>query len=79
MEVAIAPSLPADEGAPPPIADSRPDPHHLCPQCPYSSPYKANVVRHIKLVHDQEETNNGEERSHKGLPQLEDDDEIISE
>ncbi|XP_048518553.1 zinc finger protein ush isoform X3 [Dendroctonus ponderosae] len=78
MEVAIAPSLPTDEGAPPPnISDPRPDPHHLCPQCPYSSPYKANVVRHIKLVHDQEEMSNGEERTHRGLPQLEDDDEII--
>lgn len=85
MEVAIAPSLSVDDVSPSPGAlDTRPDPHHMCPQCPYNSPYKANVVRHIKLVHDNnaEEVSNGEDRgscSIKSMPQLEDDDEIIGE
>ncbi|CAG9769097.1 unnamed protein product [Ceutorhynchus assimilis] len=64
MEVAIAPSLSNEEGAPS-IADTKPEPHHMCSHCPYSSPYKANVMRHIRLVHEtnnSDDVSNGEER-----------------
>ncbi|KAL1513391.1 hypothetical protein ABEB36_002810 [Hypothenemus hampei] len=83
MEVAIAASVNAEE-----ISSAiAPDPQHSCPQCHYSSPYKANVVRHIKLVHEtnlDEPHSNGEDRSNSriahrpsSMPHLEEDDEII--
>ncbi|XP_066143241.1 zinc finger protein ush isoform X1 [Euwallacea fornicatus] len=73
LEVAIAPSLPSEEAVPESSTNL-----HSCPQCPYNSPYKANVVRHIKLVHEvsMEEVSNGEERSLK-ISQMDEEDEII--
>ncbi|XP_030760714.1 zinc finger protein ush isoform X2 [Sitophilus oryzae] len=80
-EVAIAPHLPTDDRTSP-SSENRPEPQHSCPQCPYSSPYKANVVRHIKLVHDvnniEEHLSNGDEKgATKNIPQLEEEEEII--
>lgn len=81
MEVAIAPNLPQEDVPNSPSLDTRPEPHHLCPQCPYSSPYKANVVRHIKLVHEvnmEDTLSNGEDKGgNKNMPQLEEEEEII--
>lgn len=77
LEVAIAPSIPTEDGA---VGIQETPPHHSCSQCPYSSPYKANVVRHIKLVHDSQmdEISNGASDDRKSSS-LEDDEEIIGE
>ncbi|XP_050302423.1 zinc finger protein ush isoform X2 [Anthonomus grandis grandis] len=74
MEISAPPVVVADEVSSSPNLDTRPDPH-LCPHCPYSSPYKANVVRHVKLVHECSEEANGEPP--RGSIIKEEDEEII--
>lgn len=67
-EVNLAPpatssnTLPEDRAISP-SSDGRAEPLHHCPICPYSSVYKANVIRHTKLIHENVETvSNGSER-----------------
>lgn len=88
-EVNVAPptsstsTLPEDRAVSP-NSDGRIEPLHHCSLCPYSSIYKANVVRHIKLIHDNvnlETLSNGsEEKNPKSQPPvvaLEEDEEIV--
>ncbi|KAL3282135.1 hypothetical protein HHI36_005330 [Cryptolaemus montrouzieri] len=56
------------------------NPSHQCNQCSYNSPYKANLIRHLKMVHNnphpqpiETPTVNG---SSKSMPALEEDEEI---
>lgn len=42
-----------------PASEGRTEPLHHCPRCLYSSAYKANVIRHIKLLHEEESLING--------------------
>ncbi|XP_076257012.1 zinc finger protein ush isoform X2 [Rhynchophorus ferrugineus] len=80
-EVPLASHISIDERASP--NPERPDPQHSCPQCPYASPYKANVVRHIKLVHEannDDHLSNGEEKGASGSAknmQIDEEEEII--
>ncbi|XP_044750618.1 zinc finger protein ush isoform X2 [Coccinella septempunctata] len=72
----------SDEREISPSADSRPDSApHQCNQCSYSSPYKANLIRHVKMVHNnappqQFEPSVPVNGSSKSMPNLEDDEEI---
>lgn len=42
-----------------PATESRSESLHNCPRCLYSSAYKANVIRHIKLLHEEDILVNG--------------------
>lgn len=42
-----------------PASEGRSESLHNCPRCLYSSAYKANVIRHIKLLHEEENLVNG--------------------
>lgn len=85
MEVNVAPvgGTPGvnDDRAVSPSSEGRVEPLHHCTQCLYSSAYKANVSRHIKLIHDavsEENLVNGSaEKKSKPAPTLEDDEEIV--
>lgn len=67
MEVSVAPvaavatatPVVMDDRAVSPASEGRSEPLHHCPRCLYSSVYKANVIRHIKLLHEEEATING--------------------
>lgn len=69
MEVNVAPVAAAtaattapvviDDRAVSPASEGRTEPLHHCPRCLYSSIYKANVIRHIKLLHEDECLING--------------------
>ncbi|GJQ67533.1 hypothetical protein Trydic_g8345 [Trypoxylus dichotomus] len=54
---------------------------HHCQHCAYSSVYKANVIRHVKLVHEnissENITNGSEEKNCRKEVLIEDDEEII--
>lgn len=61
-----------------PSSEPRSEGTHQCNQCSYSSPYKANLIRHLKMVHSNPPPFealpvNG---SSKSMPTLEDDEEI---
>lgn len=80
----MAPSLPGllDDRAVSPSSDSQPDLQHHCTQCSYSSTYKANVVRHIKLVHEPsvaEESilNGSDDKTNRSMPVIEEEEEIL--
>lgn len=80
----MAPSLPPviEDRTVSPSSDCQPDPQHHCTQCSYSSAYKANVVRHIKLVHEpstaEESIVNGSDETNKrSMPVIEEDEEIL--
>lgn len=80
----MAPSLPniPEDRVVSPNSDSQPDPQHHCTQCSYSSTYKANVVRHMKLVHEppvMEESivNGSDEKINRSMPVIDEEDEII--
>lgn len=63
-----------------PSSDSLSEPPHHCTQCSYSSVYKANVLRHMKLVHEssgEESQVNGSEEKHRSMPMLDEDEEIL--
>lgn len=87
MEVNVAPIVGApgviDDRAVSPGSEGRVEPLHHCTHCLYSSIYKANVIRHIKLVHDgcadPSTLVNGsaEKKTGKSMPVLEDDEEIV--
>lgn len=87
MEVSVAPiagGAPGviDDRSVSPSSEGRVEPLHHCTQCPYSSVYKANVIRHIKLMHDAppEEgafLNGSCEKPKNSMPHLEDDEEIV--
>ncbi|XP_060517800.1 zinc finger protein ush isoform X2 [Cylas formicarius] len=81
-EMSIPHSAPSDERAVSPASESRPEASHACPQCPYSSPYKANVIRHIKLVHESTANENialngDEKNTSKSMPVLDEEEEVI--
>lgn len=42
-----------------PASEGRAEALHHCPRCLYSSAYKANVIRHIKLLHEEDCLING--------------------
>lgn len=84
MEVSVAPIAGApgviDDRAVSPSSEGRVEPLHHCTHCPYSSVYKANVIRHIKLMHDphpEERVNGSCEKIKSAPPHLEDDEEIV--
>lgn len=81
MEVNVATSVGGiDERAISPSSEGKVEPLHHCNICPYSSVYKANVVRHIKLIHENgnsETISNGAEEKLKLSPRLEKNEEII--
>lgn len=86
MEVSVAPIAGApgviDDRAVSPSSEGRVEPLHHCTQCPYSSVYKANVIRHIKLMHDPPSSEegtfvNGSCEKKNSLPHLEEDEEIV--
>lgn len=71
-----------DDRAVSPSSEGHPEALHHCPQCSYSSAYKANVLRHIRLVHeapavDDSVVNGSEEKGVRSMPVLEDDEEIL--
>ncbi|CAG9825302.1 unnamed protein product [Phaedon cochleariae] len=78
IEVNAVPALPT-----PNLTEDRsrspndpPEPTHHCSHCSYTSPFKANVLRHLKLVHEppkDEPITNGDDR--KQRPGQEDDEE----
>ncbi|KAK9870555.1 hypothetical protein WA026_008116 [Henosepilachna vigintioctopunctata] len=53
---------------------------HQCNQCSYTSPYKANILRHIKMVHSNHAPQSSDRievnGSSKSMPNLEEDEEI---
>uniref|UniRef100_A0A6P7GXN2 Zinc finger protein ush isoform X2 n=1 Tax=Diabrotica virgifera virgifera TaxID=50390 RepID=A0A6P7GXN2_DIAVI len=82
VEVNVTTAEPSDEKVGSPGNEpSLPDSLHYCLQCSYNSTYKANVVRHMKLVHDinitEEPPVNGLSDKNKSMPALEDDEEEI--
>ncbi|KAK4879651.1 hypothetical protein RN001_007797 [Aquatica leii] len=86
IEASMTPSNPTPMSVPEdravsPSSEGRSEPLHHCAQCSYSSVYKANVLRHIKLIHntqDDEHLSNGStEKTSKSMPALDDDDEIV--
>ncbi|KAF5295042.1 hypothetical protein FQR65_LT10595 [Abscondita terminalis] len=64
-----------------PSSEGRSEPLHHCAQCTYSSVYKANVLRHIKLIHNSQEeehlSNGSTDKTSKSMPALDEGDEII--
>lgn len=71
-----------DDRAISPSSEGHPEALHHCPQCSYSSAYKANVLRHIRLVHevpavDDTVVNGSEEKTVRSMPILEEDEEIL--
>lgn len=87
MEVNVSPTTSApgviDDRAASPSSEGRIEPLHHCTQCMYSSPYKANVLRHVKIAHNpcenEEVVVNGssDKVSTRSMPSLDDDDIII--
>ncbi|XP_063913759.1 zinc finger protein ush isoform X3 [Zophobas morio] len=87
MEVNVSPAAAApgviDDRAASPSSENRVEPLHHCTQCMYSSPYKANVLRHAKIAHspreNEEVTVNGssDKATTRSMPSLDDDDIII--
>lgn len=84
MEVNVAPVVGTpsviDDRAVSPTSDGRVEPLHHCTHCPYSSSYKANVIRHIKLMHEGPEEKllvNGNDKKAKSMPTLAEDEEIV--
>ncbi|KAJ8953172.1 hypothetical protein NQ314_007396, partial [Rhamnusium bicolor] len=86
MEVSVASSAGApgviDDRAVSPSSDGHSESLHHCPQCSYSSTYKANVLRHIKLVHevtatDDSVVNGSDDKNMRSMPILEEDEEIV--
>lgn len=81
VEVNVTSAESSEEKASSPATDSSSDPLHHCHQCSYNSNYKANVLRHIKLVHDvplnEEVVPNGLSDKSKSMPVLEEDEEIL--
>ncbi|XP_023013024.2 zinc finger protein ush isoform X1 [Leptinotarsa decemlineata] len=86
VEVNVIPSHgPAsilDDRSRSPNTESFLEPSHHCNQCSYSSSYKANVLRHIKLVHESSHAedsavNGSEEKEIRSMPLLEEDEEIL--
>lgn len=75
---AAAPGV-IDDRSVSPTSEGRVEPLHHCTFCPYSSVYKANVLRHTKLVHDNSDVTNGseEKRQRKTPPVEEEEDEIV--
>lgn len=75
------PSNVTDDRAVSPSSEGRAEPLHHCAQCSYSSVYKANVLRHVKLVHnipEEEHLSNGSsDKNSKSMPTLEEDEEIV--
>jgi hypothetical protein len=84
MEVHVSPATSApgviDDRAVSPSSEERVDSLHRCTQCMYSSPYKANVLRHAKIAHSpreaEEVTVNGssDKATTRSMPSLDDDD-----
>ncbi|KAJ8910994.1 hypothetical protein NQ315_010823 [Exocentrus adspersus] len=65
-----------------PSSEGHLDTLHHCPQCSYSSAYKANVLRHIRLVHevspvDDGVVNGSDDKTVRSMPVLEEDEEIM--
>lgn len=86
MEVNVSPATSApgviDDRAVSPSSEGRVEPLHHCGQCMYSSPYKANVLRHAKIAHSPRESeevtvNGSSEKTTRSMPALDDDDIII--
>jgi zinc finger protein ZFPM1 len=87
MEVHVSPATSApgviDDRAVSPSSEERVDSLHRCTQCMYSSPYKANVLRHAKIAHSpreaEEVTVNGssDKATTRSMPSLDDDDIVI--
>lgn len=81
-EVNVAPVVAAtaktpivmDDRAVSPASEGRPEPLHHCPRCLYSSVDKANVMRHIRLLHEEKAPVNG---SFEKKATLTDEEEII--
>ncbi|KAK5646276.1 hypothetical protein RI129_004740 [Pyrocoelia pectoralis] len=78
--VTVPPSV-SEDRAISPSSEGCSDPLHHCAQCNYSSVYKANVLRHIKLIHNTHEeehlSNGSAEKNSKSMPTLEEEDEVI--
>lgn len=84
VEINMAPTLPSvvEDRVVSPTTDGPPDPQHHCTHCSYSSTYKANVVRHIKLVHEHsaaEESivNGSDDKTKRSMPAIDEDEEIF--
>uniref|UniRef100_A0A1Y1KBD2 Zinc finger protein ush n=1 Tax=Photinus pyralis TaxID=7054 RepID=A0A1Y1KBD2_PHOPY len=78
--IAIPPSV-AEDRAISPSSEGCTEPLHHCAECNYSSVYKANVLRHIKLIHNTHEeehlSNGSTDKNSKSMPTLEEDDEVV--
>lgn len=59
VAAAVTTSVVTDDREVSPASEGRSEPLHNCPRCLYSSTYKANVIRHIKLLHEDENLING--------------------
>ncbi|XP_056630448.1 zinc finger protein ush isoform X1 [Diorhabda sublineata] len=82
VEVNVTSAESSEEKVSSPIAESNVSENlHYCLHCSYNSTYKANVIRHMRLVHDAlitEETSvNGLSDKHKSMPVLDDEEEEI--
>ncbi|CAG9853701.1 unnamed protein product [Phyllotreta striolata] len=81
IEVNVTSADSSEEKTSSPVTDSSSDALHYCLHCSYSSNYKANVLRHMKLVHDvsmsEEVAANGMSEKTKSMPALEEDEEIL--
>lgn len=85
VEVNVSPatSTPGvtDDRAVSPSSEGRGDSVHHCNVCLYTSTFKANVLRHIKIAHssnENEEVVNGSDKSGtRSMPSLEEDEIII--
>ncbi|KAF5271363.1 hypothetical protein FQA39_LY08161 [Lamprigera yunnana] len=77
----LIPTVTVDERAISPSSEGRPEPLHHCAQCTYSSVYKTNVLRHIKLIHSVQEdehiSNGSTDKTSKSMPSLEEEEEIV--
>lgn len=84
VEVSVFPPVssgPTEDRTASPNSESNVEQQHHCSQCSYSSMYKANVIRHIKLVHDTmnaEESllNGSDDKTTRSMPNLEEDEEV---
>ncbi|XP_971277.2 zinc finger protein ush isoform X2 [Tribolium castaneum] len=87
MEVNVSPATSApgvtDDRAASPSSEGRVEALHHCTQCMYSSPYKANVLRHAKIAHSPREpeevavNGSSEKATTRSMPSLDDDDIVI--
>ncbi|XP_022918894.2 zinc finger protein ush isoform X1 [Onthophagus taurus] len=79
-QIQSTPNSSIDDRATSPSSENSKDAIHQCNLCSYSSTYKANVVRHVKLVHDVVQSSgpmsNGSDKS-RNAKDLDEEEEII--